>query len=50
MVFLLIYDAGEKGVGDAPPFRADGILSANAPGGKGFDKDLPAGKGTSTSL
>jgi len=49
MVFLLIGDAGEKRVGDAPLFRADGILSANAPGGKSFDKDLAAENGTSTS-
>jgi hypothetical protein len=38
MTFLLIDDAGEREIMAAPLFQADGILSANAPGGKDFDE------------
>jgi hypothetical protein len=37
MAFLLTEDTDKKR-GTAPSSRIDGILSANAPGGKGFDR------------
>jgi hypothetical protein len=49
MAFLLLCDAGKKGIADVPFFQAGGILSANASGGKNFDKDLAGGRTIFTS-